>query len=62
MEIMTDCLVYGEFRLIETKWLPKERVEAFLADLMKKINFNKMEGGEGPTLEEWINREYDSPK
>jgi hypothetical protein len=61
-EIMTDSLVYGEFRLIETKWLPRDRVEAFLADLLKKSNFNKMEGGEGPTLEEWIKREYDSPK
>jgi hypothetical protein len=61
-EIMTDSLVYGKFRLIETKWLPRERVEAFLADLLRKSNFNKMEGGEGPTLEEWIKREYDPPK
>jgi hypothetical protein len=61
-EIMGDTLVCGDFRLGETKWLSRERVEAFLRDLMKKSNFDRMEGGEGPTLEEWIKREYDSPK
>jgi hypothetical protein len=61
-EIMTDSLVYGEFRLGETKWLPKEGVESFLKDLLEKSNFNRMEGGEGPTLEEWIKTEYDYSK
>ena len=61
-EIMMDCLVYGEFRLIETKWLPKERVEPFLRALLKGNCLDRMEGGEGPTLEEWIKREYVSSR
>jgi hypothetical protein len=42
--------------------LPRERVEPFLKDLLEKSNFNRMEGGAGPTLKEWIKREYDSSK
>jgi hypothetical protein len=37
-------------------------LERYFLALMKKSNLDRMEGGEGPTLEEWIKREYDSPK
>jgi hypothetical protein len=61
-EIMTDSLVHGEFRLIETKWLPKERVKPFLRGLLEGSGLDRMEGGNGPTLDDWIKREYDSSR
>ena len=37
-------------------------LERYFLALMKKSYPQRMEDGEGPTLEEWIKMEYDSSK
>jgi hypothetical protein len=54
-EVMNDTLLYGDVTINEPKWLPREKVKAFMIQLMAK---NDMETTGDLSLDDWLDREY----
>ena len=58
-DILGDSVLFGNLRLGELKWLPRERVKLFIESMMEKHGLDRM----GTlTIDEWIHREYGKSK
>lgn len=51
-----DSVLYGKFA-INPKWILADNISDYLSDLMRAEGMTQLEGGEGPTLEEWLTKQ-----
>jgi hypothetical protein len=52
-----DSVLYGEFD-INPSWISADNISNYLRDMMKSKSMTLLEGGKGPTLEEWLAEKY----
>jgi hypothetical protein len=52
-----DACLYGTF-WCHADLVPEDEIRRYLETLMESEGLDRLEGGEGPTLEEWLMRNY----
>ena len=52
-----DSVLYGEFD-VNPSWISAVNISDYLSSLMKVKSMTHLEGGKGPTLEEWLAEKY----